>query len=151
MQVIKRDGRVTEFNEERIIKAITLAMSHTTGGVDIDLATKISKESIEIFNDMFGKYPYNIYSVIASDFYIGGMEYPTLSMIDEGLYTNKNKFLLEYVIAHETAHQWWYSVVGNDEVSEPWLDEALTEYSTILSFEKKYGKNIIENLYGNLK
>ena len=29
MQVIKRDGRITEFNEERIIKAITLAMSHT--------------------------------------------------------------------------------------------------------------------------
>ena len=27
MQVIKRDGRVVEFNKERIIKAITLAMS----------------------------------------------------------------------------------------------------------------------------
>ena len=42
MQVIKRDGRISEYNDERIIKAITLAMSHTTGGVDIDLATKIA-------------------------------------------------------------------------------------------------------------
>ena len=42
MQIIKRDGRITEFDEQRIIKAITLAMSNTPGGVDIDLATKIA-------------------------------------------------------------------------------------------------------------
>ena len=70
------------------------------------------------------------------------MEYPTLVMIDQSLYNEKDKFLLEYVIAHETAHQWWYSVIGNDEISEPWLDEALTEYSTVLYFEEKYGKEV---------
>ena len=42
MQVIKRDGRVTEFNPERIVKAVSLAMSHTPGGVDIELANKIA-------------------------------------------------------------------------------------------------------------
>ncbi len=42
MQVIKRDGRVVNFNEERIINAITMAMAQTTGGVDIDLANKIA-------------------------------------------------------------------------------------------------------------
>ena len=94
--------------------------------------TKIAKDSISIFSNLFGEYPYDTYSVIASDFYIGGMEYPTLVMIDQSLYNEKDKFLLEYVIAHETAHQWWYSVIGNDEISEPWLDEALTEYSTVL-------------------
>ncbi|MGL5750265.1 MAG: M1 family metallopeptidase, partial [Paraclostridium sp.] len=94
-----------------------------------EFSTEVAKDSIEIFSDMFGKYPYDTYSVIASDFFIGGMEYPTLSMIDKSLYTEQNKFLLEYVIAHETAHQWWYSAIGNDEISEPWLDEALTEYS----------------------
>ena len=67
-------------------------------------------------------------------------------MIDQTLYDKDTKFLLEYVIAHETAHQWWYSIVGNDEVNEPWLDEALTEYSTILYFENKYGKEISDKL-----
>ncbi len=43
MQVIKRDGRLTEFNPERIVKAITLAMAQTPGGVDIDLANKIAE------------------------------------------------------------------------------------------------------------
>ena len=104
--------------------------------------TKIAKDSIRIFSDLFGEYPYDTYSVIASDFFIGGMEYPTLVMIDQSLYNEKDKFLLEYVIAHETAHQWWYSVIGNDEISEPWLDEALTEYSTVLYFEEKYGKEV---------
>ncbi|RDY25780.1 M1 family peptidase [Romboutsia weinsteinii] len=111
-----------------------------------ELSTKIAKDSIEIFSSLFGEYPYDTYSVVASDFYIGGMEYPNLVMIDQSLYNEKNKFLLEYVIAHETAHQWWYSVIGNDEISEPWLDEALTEYSTILYFEKKYGAEVGEKL-----
>lgn len=46
MQVIKRDGRVAEYNRERIVNAITLAMAHTPGGIDIELANKIA-ESIE--------------------------------------------------------------------------------------------------------
>ncbi|MEG0855573.1 MAG: M1 family metallopeptidase [Terrisporobacter sp.] len=109
-------------------------------------ATDIAKSSIEIFSNLFGDYPYDNYSVVATDFFIGGMEYPMLVMIDQNLYNNENKFLLEYVIAHETAHQWWYSVIGNDEIEEPWLDEALTEYSTILYFEDKYGKEAADKL-----
>lgn len=114
-------------------------------------ATKIAKDSIKIFSKMFGDYPYETFSVMASDFFIGGMEYPSLVMIDQSLYNNKDKFLLEYVIAHETAHQWWYSAVGNDEISEPWIDEALTEYSTILYFEEKYGKDVGKELLKNME
>jgi len=60
MQVIKRDGRITEFNEERIIKAITLAMSHTTAGVDIDLATKIT-DSVK--NQLKDKVQVSVYEI----------------------------------------------------------------------------------------
>lgn len=51
MQVIKRDGRVVEFNPERIVKAVTLAMSQTPGGVDIDLANKIAASVQKQFED----------------------------------------------------------------------------------------------------
>ena len=51
MQVIKRDGRVVEFNPERIVKAVTLAMSQTPGGVDIDLANKIASGVEKQFED----------------------------------------------------------------------------------------------------
>ncbi len=60
MQIIKRDGRITEFNEERIIKAITLAMSHTSGGVDIDLATKIA-DSVQ--NQIKDKIQVSVYEI----------------------------------------------------------------------------------------
>ena len=44
MQVIKRDGRVVDFNKERIVKAVTLAMAQTPGGVDIDLANRVAND-----------------------------------------------------------------------------------------------------------
>ena len=46
MQVIKRDGRLMEFKRERIVDAISKAMSHTIEGIDLELANKIA-ESVE--------------------------------------------------------------------------------------------------------
>ena len=60
MQIIKRDGRITEFDEERIIKAITLAMSNTPGGVDIDLATKIADS---VRNQIKDKVQVSVYEI----------------------------------------------------------------------------------------
>ena len=113
-------------------------------------ALQTAKDSIHIFNELFGEYPYKQFSVAASDFFIGGMEYPNLVYIDYSLYQEENKEIMEYVIAHEAAHQWWYGIVGNDEVDEPWLDEALTEYSTMLYYEKKYGEAVREEIYKNM-
>ena len=42
MQVIKRDGRVMNFNKERIVDAVTKAMAQTSGGIDLELANKIA-------------------------------------------------------------------------------------------------------------
>ena len=75
MQVIKRDGRISEFDEGRVIKAITLAMSNTPGGVDIDLATKIATENG--YN-----YPVN---VSIGNFYFPTKEYSEI-ILPEGYY-----------------------------------------------------------------
>jgi hypothetical protein len=32
-------------------------------------------------------------------------------------------------VAHELAHQWFYAIVGDDQYSEPWLDESFAEFS----------------------
>jgi len=65
----------------------------------------------------------------------------------------------EFVTAHEVAHQWWYSMVGNDQVNVPWLDESLTNFSTVYYYEYAYGrtradlvfKNFVERSYQNAK
>jgi len=105
--------------------------------------------AIEIFNRCFGRYPYGHLAVVQSDFFVGGMEYPCLVMIDKSLY-GKDQQWLEYVTVHETAHQWWYGVVGNDQIDEAWLDEALTEYSTILYYENRYGQDAAKQVYDSV-
>jgi aminopeptidase N len=40
---------------------------------------------------------------------------------------------------HEIAHQWFFNLVGNDQVNEPWLDEAVAQYAVGLYYEDAYG------------
>lgn len=108
-------------------------------------ALEYAQKALVFFNNYFGEYPYSDYSVVASDFYIGGMEYPNLVIIGEEFYRPGD--FLEYVIVHETAHQWWYGLVGNNQVMEAWLDEALAEYSTILYYENIHGKKTGKRVY----
>lgn len=95
------------------------------------------KESFAYYEKAFGEYPHETYAVAQTGFCVAGMEYPCLSLISDNL-TKEERFR---VIAHETAHQWWYSTVGSNQIENAWLDEGLAEYSTILFFEnyEKYG------------
>ena len=43
---------------------------------------------------------------------------------------------LTILIPHELSHQWFYSLVGNDQAFEPWLDEAIATYSESLFYER---------------
>jgi aminopeptidase N len=33
-----------------------------------------------------------------------------------------------FLVSHETAHQWFYGIVGNDQSSDAFADEAMAEY-----------------------
>ena len=85
-------------------------------------------DSLSYYSKNFCEYPYNEYVVCQADFVYGGMEYPCLTFIGGNL-TGYDK---EYCIAHETAHQWWYGLVGVNSSEEGFIDEGLTEYSTVL-------------------
>ncbi|HOB20146.1 MAG TPA: M1 family metallopeptidase [Candidatus Atribacteria bacterium] len=114
-----------------------------------DMALDYGASAIEAFNSAFGEYPYKQFSIVEADFYIGGMEYPNLVMIDHSLYSSGTFKWLELIIAHETAHQWWYGLVGNNQIKDAWLDEGLTEYSTVLYYGLRYGREKEEEMYRN--
>jgi len=86
--------------------------------------------SIKTFSELFGEYPYCTFSVVQTPFLHGGMEYAGLVLISDRL-TGDDRI---EVIVHEAAHQWWYAIVGNDQVAHAWLDESLAEISTSLFF-----------------
>lgn len=98
---------------------------------------ELIQSALSYFSDSFGGYVYPTYSVALSSFCYGGMEYPALSLISDSLGQSD----LQYSIVHETAHQWWYAMVGNNECDYAWMDEGLAEYSTALFFDEhpEYG------------
>lgn len=102
------------------------------GDEDVDENLEIAQKAMQYFGNTFGKYPYENLVVIKSAFCQGGMEYPNLVIISDSV-TNADEF--KKVIVHEIAHQWWYGLVGNNQVSQAWLDESLAEYSTCLFYE----------------
>jgi aminopeptidase N len=56
------------------------------------------------------------------------------------MYSGQPDSWLTLITAHEVSHQWWYSLVGNDQGNEPYLDEALAVYSESLYMENYYPK-----------
>ena len=100
-------------------------------------ALEVARGALEGFSALYGAYPYATFTLVEGDFY-DGMEYSGLSFVGESYYTAFDQTannLLTAIAAHETAHQWWHSLVGNDPALEPWLDEALCTYSELLYLE----------------
>lgn len=92
---------------------------------------QVAVDAVDTFGNMIGKYPYKSLCVVQTDFLYGGMEYPNLVYISSTL----DKTSQKQVIVHEIAHQWWYNLVGNDQVAHAWMDEGLTEFCTALFFK----------------
>lgn len=95
------------------------------------VSLKAACDSLSYFSDTFGNYVYPVLSVVQTGFCYGGMEYPALTMISDTLDSDTNV----YTIVHENAHQWWYAMVGSNQLTSAWQDEGLAEYSALMFFE----------------
>ncbi len=114
-------------------------------------ALQVAKDALETFQRFFGPYPYRELDVVQTPTTAGGIEYPGIVVIGRKLYSDpKSADFFEFATAHEVAHQWWYAMVGNDQVNYPWVDEALAQYSTLL-YENTRGTasaaNILRNVF----
>lgn len=86
------------------------------------------RKYFDFYSSEFGEYPYKTFSVVETGLYCGGAEFSGLCFIsDNGDDERKLNAAL-----HETAHQWWGAVVGNDQTTDGYIDEGLTEYSAYL-------------------
>ncbi len=120
------------------VTAVYAYFSDETPETTLSAAT----DSLKYYSETFGDYAYPQYTVVQTDFPYGGMEYPALSMISPSLAKDD----VPLVAAHETAHQWWYAMVGSNQFEAAWQDEGLAEFSTALFLENfpQYGETYEE-------
>ena len=109
-------------------------------------SVQIARRAIETLERLFGPYPYPQFTVCAASFPFGGMEYSGMAMVGESNYLDGSKDALEATLVHEAAHQWFYSLVGSDQVYAPWQDEALCQFALLRYARARYGQGSFESL-----
>jgi hypothetical protein len=101
--------------------------------------------ALRLYTDLYGRYPYSEFDVVAAPLGFRGMEYSGLVTLGEDLY-GPHRDQLAFLVAHETAHQWWYAQVGSDPLAHPWLDEGPAEYAAFDYYRGVYGRAAAEDL-----
>lgn len=100
----------------------------------------IATQAMQLYSEKFVPYAHANLVAVEADF-ADGMEYDGLFFLSKDYYANydgtPNNYLT-LLAAHETAHQWWFGLIGNDPALEPWLDETLATYSELLFLERYY-------------
>jgi hypothetical protein len=88
--------------------------------------------ALRYYGEWYGPYPYGHLTIVDPAYQsgAGGMEYPTLFTAGTRLFApRQSSDAPEAVTVHETGHQFWYGIVGNNEFEHAWLDEGINQFS----------------------
>ncbi len=119
-----------------------------------DLLLTVSTESVKIFSEKIGDYIYDELDIIPLQLpHIGGMEMPGLVQIGIPTFPETADLSIMPSVeatlsatCHEVGHQWFYCAVGNNQSSEPWLDESFTSYlEYYYIYKSEDGRTAAEN------
>ena len=81
--------------------------------------------ALEAHAHRFGPYPWPEYSLALTPDLKGGIEYP--------MHVMQGPNSIGRSTPHEVGHMWFYSLVGNDQATDPWLDEGLATWAEVRS------------------
>lgn len=123
-----RKGSVTLPRSGRTVETWVL-YTPSNGLLWHDALTYVN-ESVRLFSEWVGDYPYATCTAVDGQLAAGGgMEYPTITLIN----TPSSAFDLDVVIAHEVGHNWFYGMLASNERDHPWMDEGVNSY-----YEQRY-------------
>lgn len=95
--------------------------------------TDYLKETITHYGKWVGPYPYKTVKAVEGDMHAGGgMEYPTVTIIDRSAVTD-----LQTTIVHEAGHNWFYGMLGTNERDHAWMDEGINTF-----YEEKTSREV---------
>jgi len=111
---------------------------------------QIGANAMKLYAKLLYPYPHEMVSIVVGDF-LHNMEMDGMVMISYGVfdfYNKTPKTNLTILTPHEISHQWFYSMVGNDQALEPWLDESLATYHEVL-FYQRYHPDLVQWWWNN--
>ncbi len=121
-------------------------------------ALEVASRAIDVFSKRYAPYPYTEFDIVATPNLALGIEYPGMTAITTRIYDIHSEFrgspariYMESTVAHEMGHQWFYNLVGDDQLDDPWLDESLTQFITLQYYTDIYGKGGEEGFRAGLE
>ena len=107
----------------RLPQPVLVRVAAAGAQVDSQSIVRWGIAALRHYSQAYGGYRWSTFTLVGlPDLFDEGIEYPTLVFVGHG-------DIEKYVVHHETAHQWFYSLVGNDQARDPWLDEALATWA----------------------
>lgn len=137
--VILGDRYLTETVEVEGVTLNYYALAANRPNTTRHEALAMARDAFATYTKRFGPYPFTEFDLVETAVSIGGYEFTGLVALEHTSRLRDSVGQYRFLVAHETAHQWWYSLVGNNQVLDPWLDESLSTYATALYLEDTLG------------
>lgn len=105
---------------------------------------KVCHRILKNFEELFGTYPWyrDGFRLVESPY--AGMEHQSAIAYGSG-YKEQRGDQVDYIILHETAHEWWGNSVTVNDLADVWIQEGFATYAEALYYEKVNGYSAYEN------
>lgn len=92
---------------------------------------KAAQQTLEFMAERVGEYYYSSLTLaLVNNPYVGGVEFPGFI----ALASPRGRMMIgrqyESLVMHEVVHQWFYGMIGSDQVEAPWMDESISNFFT---------------------
>jgi aminopeptidase N len=102
-----------------------------------------TKDIVNAYEKLFGEYPYKKDGLAMVEAPYAGMEHQSAIAIGDEYGEKKRRTYentdYDYMVVHETAHEWWGNTIAMGDMADAWLSEAFATYAEHLFMEEKFG------------
>ncbi|MGB3619348.1 MAG: M1 family metallopeptidase, partial [Catalinimonas sp.] len=97
------------------------------------------KPMLATYERLFGPYPFwrDGYALVEADYW--GMEHQGAIAYGNG-FENLPRWDFDYIIVHESGHEYWGNSVSCGDHAEMWIHESFCTYSELLFVEERFGR-----------
>ncbi|MEJ6748755.1 MAG: M1 family metallopeptidase [Flavobacteriales bacterium] len=154
-------GDYVHFQDEYVSGEDTLDLSYYVLSYNEEKAKKHFeqvKPMMECFENYFGKYPFweDGYALVETSYL--GMEHQSAIAYGndylpgyQGSLGYSGGLDFDYIIVHETGHEWWGNSITTNDIADMWIHEGFCTYSEALYVECLYGYDQMLEYVNNQK